>query len=338
MLTAWLLDFSRPAPVLATALLALALDALFGDPAWLYRAVPHPVAALGRLIGWAEVRLNRQTGHPEVRHRLGLALVAALTLLALGLGLVLTAVFALVPGGWIAEAVLAGMLLAGRGLYDHVAAVARGLARSLPEGRAAVAHVVGRDPDSLDRAGVARATIESAAENFSDGVVAPLLFYLAFGLPGLFVYKAVNTLDSMIGHRSPRYADFGRAAARLDDGLNLLPARLAGGLLVAAALVLPSASRRPRPRGHTRGAQPLRRGRRAGGGRHRGGLASSLTGQRARAASSRRSRSRWFSKCRASASRVRSTCSSYARPLTSRSFRRLRKAWRKPSAAKRPCR
>jgi adenosylcobinamide-phosphate synthase len=242
MLTAWLLDFSGPAPVLATALLALALDALFGDPAWLYRAVPHPVAALGRLIGWAEVRLNRQTGHPEVRHRLGLALVAALTILALGLGLVLTAVFALVPGGWIAEAVLAGMLLAGRGLYDHVAAVARGLARSLPEGRAAVAHVVGRDPDSLDRAGVARATIESAAENFSDGVVAPLLFYLAFGLPGLFVYKAVNTLDSMIGHRSPRYADFGRTAARLDDGLNLLPARLAGGLLVAAALVLPSAS------------------------------------------------------------------------------------------------
>ncbi len=242
MLTAWFFDLAAPAQVLAAALLALALDGLFGDPAWLYRAVPHPVAALGRLIEIAEARLNRETLAPEARRRRGAALAAAVTLLVLGLGLVLAVVLARVPGGWVAEAVVASTFLAYRGLYDHVAAGARGLARSLPEGRAAVAHIVGRDPDSLDAAGVARAAIESAAENFSDGVVAPLLWYAAFGLPGLFVYKAVNTLDSMIGHRSAEYADFGRTAARLDDWVNLVPARLAGGLFVAAALALPGAS------------------------------------------------------------------------------------------------
>jgi adenosylcobinamide-phosphate synthase len=202
------------------------------------------VAALGRLIDFGEGRLNREGLSDELRFQRGFALTAAVVLLALAVGLVLAAVTATVPGGWILEGLLASTLIAFRGLYDHVAAVIRGLARSLPEGRAAVAHIVGRDPGSLDRAGVARAAIESTAENFSDGVVAPVFWYLVLGLPGLLAYKAINTLDSMLGHQSPRYEAFGKAAAWLDDIVNWLPARLSGGLFVAAAAFVPGASAR----------------------------------------------------------------------------------------------
>jgi len=129
------------------------------------------------------------------------------------------------------------LLVAQRSLFDHVAAVARALHRGgLAGGREAVRHIVGRDPMSLDMHGVARAAIESLAENFSDGVVAPVFWFLLFGLPGLFAYKMANTLDSMIGHRTPRYRSFGWAAARLDDVLNTVPAPLSGFLLVTAAV------------------------------------------------------------------------------------------------------
>jgi adenosylcobinamide-phosphate synthase len=148
------------------------------------------------------------------------------------------------PGGWVLEAVLASTLIAYRGLYDRVRAVAEALDLGLAEARAAVAHIVGRDPLRLDAAGVARAAAESLAENFSDGVVAPLFWFALLGLPGLCAYKAVNTLDSMIGQRNPRYEMFGKAAARLDDALNWIPARLAGLLLVAAAAILPEARAR----------------------------------------------------------------------------------------------
>ncbi len=242
MLTAWILDLSAPAFLLLAALLAMATDALLGDPDWLYRRVPHPVAALGRLIVLGDDRFNRESLADELRFERGVALTAAVVLLVAAMGFVLSIVTASVPGGWIVEGLLASTLIAFRGLYDHVAAVARGLARSLPEGRAAVAHIVGRDPDALDRAGVARAAIESTAENFSDGVVAPVFWYLLLGLPGLLAYKAINTLDSMLGHHAPRYEAFGRAAARLDDAINWLPARLAGGLFVAAAVFVPGAS------------------------------------------------------------------------------------------------
>jgi adenosylcobinamide-phosphate synthase len=146
------------------------------------------------------------------------------------------------PFGWIAEGLIASSLLAFRGLYDAVRAVARGLAESLEAGRAAVSQIVGRDPASLDAAGVARAAAESAAENFSDGFVAPVFWFLLLGLPGLLAYKAVNTLDSMIGHRNARFEAFGKVAARLDDAVNFLPARLAGLFFVLAALLLPAAS------------------------------------------------------------------------------------------------
>jgi adenosylcobinamide-phosphate synthase len=143
------------------------------------------------------------------------------------------------PLGWLPLALFMSTLIAARGLYDHVSAVAVGLEQGLAQGRRAVAHIVGRDPASLDVHGVARAGIESSAENFADGVVAPLFWGILFGLPGMAAYKAVNTLDSMIGHRSPRYLHFGRFAARLDDVINWLPARLAALLILAASLCLP---------------------------------------------------------------------------------------------------
>jgi len=241
MLTAWL-PVIAPAAPLVILLLALLLDAAVGDPGWLYRAVPHPVALLGRAVAAAERTLNRAGAAAPARFRRGLGLTLLTVLLAAALGRALEAALAGVSGGWAVEALLASTLIAGRGLHDHVAAVARALGETLAAGRAAVGRIVGRDPDSLDEAGVARAAAESLAENWSDGVVAPVFWFALFGLAGLAAYKAVNTLDSMIGYRDPRYADFGRAAARLDDAVNWLPARLAGLLLVLAAAVLPGAS------------------------------------------------------------------------------------------------
>ncbi|MPZ11114.1 MAG: cobalamin biosynthesis protein CobD [Kiloniellaceae bacterium] len=231
-----------PAATLAVLLLAMAVDLLAGDPRWLYRLVPHPVALIGQAIEFLTRRLNRQ--HlPRPRRILLGALCAVLVVGGAGaLGAALHALLADAPFGWIAEGLLASSLLAFRGLYDAVRAVARGLAGSLEAGRAAVSQIVGRDPASLDAAGVARAAAESAAENFSDGFVAPVFWFLLLGLPGLLAYKAVNTLDSMIGHRNARFEAFGKVAARLDDAVNFLPARIAGLLFVLAALVLPSAS------------------------------------------------------------------------------------------------
>jgi adenosylcobinamide-phosphate synthase len=223
-------------------LLALVLDAAVGDPAWLYRAVPHPTTVLGRLIDWGEARLNRRV-QSDRRAVLGGAILTV--------GVVASAVAAGVAvdlicrsagvAGWLVAGILASSLLAFRGLFDAGAAVARDLEISLGEGREAVRHMAGRDPQSLDRAGVARAAVESVAENFSDGVVAPVFWFVFLGLPGLTAYKAINTLDSMIGHRTVRFQAFGRVAARLDDLVNLVPARLAGLLFVIAAAVLPGA-------------------------------------------------------------------------------------------------
>ena len=145
------------------------------------------------------------------------------------------------PGGLYLEALLASSLLAWRGLKDHVAAVATALPQGLPAARAEVAKIVGRDPESLDGPGIARAAVESLAENFSDGVVAPLFWFALLGLPGLVGYKCLNTLDSMIGHRNERHEAFGKVAARLDDAANWIPARLTGLLIALSALFLPGA-------------------------------------------------------------------------------------------------
>ncbi len=236
-----LLDGAASSSLFEVLLLALLLDLLFGDPAWLYRRVPHPVAAFGALIGWLETRVNRAADGPIQAFCKGLAVTLTAVLAAFVVGAVLRDLLAGLPLGWLLEAVIVAALLAYRGLLDYVLRVARGLDSSLEAGRAAVSHIVGRDPDSLDRGGVARAAVESLAENFSDATVAPIFWYLLLGLPGLLAYKAINTLDSMIGHRSPRYLWFGKAAARIDDLVNLIPARLSGLLLVFAACLLPRA-------------------------------------------------------------------------------------------------
>ncbi len=241
MLTVWLSGHALPADPFALLLLALALDAAFGDPSWLYRVLPHPVAMIGKSIEAGERRLNRPDLGRVAGVLRGLVLVLVVTAVSAGLGWALERVLVDMPGGWIAEALLASSLLAFRDLFDRVRAVRRGLEIGLEAARAKVAHIVGRDPETLDEAGVARAATESLAENFSDGVVAPVFWFALFGLGGLAAYKAVNTLDSMIGHRNPRYEAFGKAAARLDDALNWVPARLAGLLLVLAAAVLPQA-------------------------------------------------------------------------------------------------
>jgi adenosylcobinamide-phosphate synthase len=203
-----------------TLLLALLLDAALGEPRALWDRVPHPAVLMGRAVDWLDRTLNRGS-HRQAR---GIAAVAVLVLGAVALGQVLS---------WIpfAEVVAGAILLAQRSLADHVAEVAHALRRSLPEGRRAVAMIVGRDTATMNEPAVARAAIESAAENFSDGVLAPALFLAVLGLPGLLIYKVVNTADSMIGHRTPRHEQFGWAAARLDDLLNLIPARLSAGLL-----------------------------------------------------------------------------------------------------------
>jgi adenosylcobinamide-phosphate synthase len=215
----------------------LAIDGLLGDMPVIFRLVDHPVVLAGRAIAFFDRKLNRETRSEASRRGRGIIAVVFLVGAAAALGLVIER---LCHGRWLGAAVeapLIAVLVAQRSLYEHVAAVTWALdTGGLAAGRAAVQHIVGRDPMRLDAHGVARAAIESLAENFSDGVVAPVFWYLLLGLPGLFAYKMANTLDSMIGHRSPRYRSFGWAAARFDDLLNLVPAPISGMLLVAAAV------------------------------------------------------------------------------------------------------
>jgi adenosylcobinamide-phosphate synthase len=218
-------------------LAGLALDALFGDLPAVFAHIPHPIVLAGRAIGFFDRKLNRASRSERSRWERGIVTVIVLVGMAAVLGIVIEWLCRGSVIGAAIEALIIGILLAQRGLYEHVAAVAVALQRGgLPAGREAVRHIVGRDPARLDAPGVARAAIESLAENFSDGVVAPVFWYLLLGLPGLFAYKMVNTLDSMIGHRTLRYHSFGWAAARFDDGLNLVPARLSGLLLTTAAM------------------------------------------------------------------------------------------------------
>ena len=225
--------FSDRLPLL---LAGLAIDALLGDMPALFAAVPHPVALAGRAIAVLDRKLNRPERGERRRRTRGIITVIVLVAAASGIGWIVHLVCRGTLVGAAVEAFAVGVLLAQRSLDQHVASVAMALRTGgLLAGRRAVSHIVGRDPRQLDASGVARAAIESLAENFSDGVVAPVFWYLLLGLPGLFAYKTANTLDSMIGHRSPRYRAFGWAAARLDDLVNFVPARLSGFLFAAAA-------------------------------------------------------------------------------------------------------
>jgi adenosylcobinamide-phosphate synthase len=215
---------------------AMAVDALLGWPSWLFARIGHPVTWLGRLIGAIDTAWNRALDPPAFRRAAGVAGALLVIALSVALGWVLQS---LLPWGWVQivlVGVLAWPLVALRSLHDHVAAVATPLlARDIAAARDAVSRIVGRDPAVLDEAGIARATIESLAENASDGIVAPVLWGALFGLPGILGYKAINTLDSMIGHRSERHEAFGWAAARIDDVANFIPARLTGFLFMLLA-------------------------------------------------------------------------------------------------------
>lgn len=218
-------------------LAAMLFDAVIGDPRWLYRIIPHPTVVMGRVLSFCDTRFNRS--EPGANGQRIAGAVSTLTVVAsFGvMGALISVGLSWWWGGFWVEASLVSVLIAQNSLYRHVADVARALERDGVEaGRAAVARIVGRDPESLDAHGVARSAIESLAENFGDGVVAPVLWGLLLGLPGILAYKALNTADSMIGHLDHRYRDFGWAAARLDDLANWLPARAAGLLLAASGI------------------------------------------------------------------------------------------------------
>jgi adenosylcobinamide-phosphate synthase len=207
---------------------ALLLDAALGEPRWLWDRLPHPAVLMGRAVAALDHRLN--TGKVGILSG-GLALALLMAgAYVLGHGLSLL--------GSAFEVIIAAILLAQRSLVQHVAAVADGLRASLEDGRRAVAMIVSRDTGDMDQSAVARSAIESAAENLSDGVIAPAFWFLIGGLPGLMVYKVVNTADSMIGYRTPKYEKFGKAAALMDDALNLIPARLTCWIIAVPAGML----------------------------------------------------------------------------------------------------
>jgi adenosylcobinamide-phosphate synthase len=246
--------FSR---ILSLAI-AWAFEMIFGYPRPVYARIGHPVTWMGALIAGLDRRLNVEADAFSTRRSAGVVTTGILVLVAGLGGYVVERLCLALPYGFIPLGLIASSLIASKSLAEHVENVAHGLETAgLPGGRKAVSMIVGRNPQTLDETGVCRAAIESLAENFSDGVVAPVFWYALFGLPGIAVYKIVNTADSMIGHRTPRHEAFGWASARLDDWLNLIPARLTAVILAAAAFIR-----------HRRGGIALRTVRRDAG-RHR---------------------------------------------------------------------
>ncbi|WP_281857680.1 adenosylcobinamide-phosphate synthase CbiB [Litoreibacter halocynthiae] len=215
-----------------TVVFAMLLDAVLGEPKGLWDRVPHPAVLMGQGISWLETRLN--TG--KDRRAKGILLIVLLVAAALVAGAVLSAF------GPLVEIVIGAILIAQRSLADHVSDVARALRLSLGDGRIMVARIVGRDVKTLDQSGVARGAIESAAENLSDGVIAPVFWFALLGLPGLLAYKIINTADSMVGYKNDRYEEFGWSSARLDDLVNWPAARLTA-ILIALVHLRPDAIR-----------------------------------------------------------------------------------------------
>ena len=218
-------------------LIALLIEAAIGYPERVLRWIGHPVTWIGWLIAWLDRHLNRESHSGAARRLAGAAAVLLLLAVCAGVALFIEGGLLRVPFGFLVVGRLASTLLAQRSLYQHVLRGADALEKGLDDGREAVSHIVGRDTAVLDEAGVARAAIESLAENFSDAVVAPAFWLALAGLPGGVAYKAINTADSMIGHRTPRHRDFGFAAARLDDLVNLPASRLSALLIIAAAAI-----------------------------------------------------------------------------------------------------
>ncbi len=230
-----------------TLVIAMLLDAMLGEPRWLWNSTPHPAVLMGRLIGWCDARFNRG----QSKQIMGAVTLVGFCLSAGILGWLIQ----LFPTN-ILDIVILAILLAQKSLVEHVQAVANALRLSLGDARKSVAMIVGRDTRAMDEAAVARSAIESAAENLSDGVIAPIFWFAVAGLPGLLIYKITNTADSMIGYRTPKHEDFGWASARFDDLFNLIPARL-------TALLIWAVTHRPNPRPILREA-PLHRSPNAG--------------------------------------------------------------------------
>ncbi|WP_186336076.1 adenosylcobinamide-phosphate synthase CbiB [Komagataeibacter melaceti] len=225
----------------ATACIASVTDALIGYPQALVSRIGHPVMWIGHLIDRLDMGLNRPALPPARRRANGFIAAGLIVTVPTLSALLAERVLRRVLPRWLAlpvTALMAGTLVAQRSLHDHVLAVARAAEDSLPAARQAVSHIVGRDPEQLDEAGVLRAATETLAENFSDGIVAPLFWMAAGGLPGAVFYKATNTADSMIGHRTPRHEAFGYAAARLDDLVNLPASRLSALWIILAAATM----------------------------------------------------------------------------------------------------
>lgn len=215
------LDVLGVFPTALVTALSMLIDARLGEPVWLWSRLPHPAVVMGRCVAALDRGMNQGAGK-RIKGVLALGLLMAA---AGALGWLISL------GGPVCEILCGAILLAQRSLVDHVRAVAKGLRSGLPQGRAAVAMIVSRDTADMDAPRIARSAIESAAENLSDGVIAPAFWLLLGGVPGLLIYKVVNTADSMIGYRTPRHLEFGWAAARCDDLLNLIPARLTAVLI-----------------------------------------------------------------------------------------------------------
>jgi adenosylcobinamide-phosphate synthase len=218
------------------AAIAVAIEYFIGYPKPLFAAISHPVVWIGKLITLLDETLNNPDIDPDKNKLLGVAAVVILTLCAIIPAWIIAWILATLPFGWVINILLATVFIAQKSMRDHVSDVAKALAFSIPSARNAVAKIVGRDTSTLDESGVSKAALESLAENMADGIVAPVLWYALFGLPGIVFYKVINTADSMIGYKSEKYLYFGWAAARLDDLINLPASRITGALFALATL------------------------------------------------------------------------------------------------------
>ena len=234
------MEFSNNLLVL---ILAIIVDAVAGDPRWLYSRIPHPIVVIGHQIELLDRFFNRTHYLPVTRKLLGVISILIIVSSAWLIGWLIAWSCNQMSFGVVLQALIVSIFLAQNSLYQHVASVAKACkADDLIDARSQISHIVGRDPNSLDQRAIGRAAIESLSENFSDGVVAPIFWYVVGGLPALIAYKALNTSDSMIGYLTDKYADFGWCAARFDDAANFIPARLSAFIITIAAFIIPSAT------------------------------------------------------------------------------------------------
>ena len=230
-------QLSSPFVLLA---LAIILDMIFGEPQFLWSRITHPIVLFGRSISWLEGRFNTRSVAGRTRRLFGVVAILIWVAIAISAGLLANSVIALLPAplNFLIECIIIAILLAGKSLYEHIEAVRKPLAEGDIEGaRFAVSMIVGRDTTRLDSSDIGRAAIETGAENLSDGILAPAIWYLLGGLPLLFAYKMINTADSMVGYKSARYYAFGWGSAILDDIVNFFPARITALLIMITAFL-----------------------------------------------------------------------------------------------------